>query len=478
MIGTLTRQSALFYVNFGKQASLIKDDLLEPVDILLDDPELVELVHQSLAQRFPLSHRTGRTGIAPDRLLRSCVLKHIKEWSFRELEREVRTNLFYRRFTRFDDDPIPDFSTFSRNFALLAPDITENIHARVVGIAREKRVAKGRKLRSDTTVVESNIHYPTDSSLLGDGIRVITRNLKRISEHCAEGALKVVDHSRATKNRLIEIERASKSFAESSRTKLKDSYGKLMGITRGVVRQAETVLQELQDGTLSIVDSVLTAIRCEYELQHFLPLVNKVLGQTRARVSKGDRHYPDKIVSIFEEHTAVIRKGKVSKPTEFGRLVRIDEVENGIVSQYDVAEGNPADQSQWVPALTEHTEQFGKPPEMAVADRGYFSADNERQAKKLGVKKVVLPAQGRLSNKRVKLQKQRSFRRALKWRGGIESRIATLKHRFAMFRAQYKGDHGFKRYVGWCVISQNLISVARTKRKKDKQDASQRRSVE
>ena len=139
MIGTLTRQSSLFYVNFGKQASLIKDDLLEPIDILLDDPELVELVHQSLAQRYPLSNRTGRNGFAPDRLLRSCVLKHIKEWSFRELEREVRTNLLYRRFTRFDDDPIPDYSTFSRNFALLTPGLTEEIHARVVGIAREEQ---------------------------------------------------------------------------------------------------------------------------------------------------------------------------------------------------------------------------------------------------------------------------------------------------------------------------------------------------
>ncbi len=462
--------------NFGKQASLIKDDLLESVDTLLDDTGIIELVHQSLAQRYPLSNRTG---IAPDWLLRSCVLKHIKGWSFRDLEREVRSNLLYRRFTRFDDAPVPNFSTFSRNLALLSPELTEKIHARVVGIAHEEGVARGRKLRTDTTVVESNIHYPTDSSLIGDGIRVITRNLKRIAKACTEGALKVVDHRRTVKHRLIEIERASKSFTESSRKKFKDGYGTLMGIARGVVRQAETVMQALQDGSLPIVGSLLSVTRSEYELQHFLPLVSKVLAQTRARVFEGERHYPDKIVSIFEEHTAVIRKGKASKPTEFGRLVRIDEVENGIVSHYDVADGNPADQPQWMPALDKHTEQFGQPPQMATADRGFFSANNEQQAKKLGVKRVALPAPGR-SKKRVELQQQRWFRRALKWRGGIESRIATLKHRFAMFRATYKGDSGFKRYVGWCVISQNLISVARTKRKKDKdkQDARKNRLVE
>ena len=182
MIGTLTRQSALFYVNFSKQASLIKDDLLEPVDTLLEDPELIELTRESLAGRFPLSPRTGRVSIAPDRLLRSCVLKHIKGWSFRILEREIRSSLVYRRFTRFDDDSIPNYSTFSRNFSLLGDAFVEKIHARVVVQARDEKVATGRKLRTDTTVVESNIHYPTDSSLLADGIRVLTRSLKRIAK--------------------------------------------------------------------------------------------------------------------------------------------------------------------------------------------------------------------------------------------------------------------------------------------------------
>ena len=259
MIGTLTRQSALFYVNFSKQASLIKDDLLEPVDTLLEDPELIELTRESLAGRFPLSPRTGRVSIAPDRLLRSCVLKHIKGWSFlRILEREIRSSLVYRRFTRFDDDSIPNYSTFSRNFSLLGDAFVEKIHARVVVQARDEKVATGRKLRTDTTVVESNIHYPTDSSLLADGIRVLTRSLKRIAKACAQGALKVVDHSRSTKNRQLEIDRASKSFTESSQVKFKQSYSKLMGTARSVVRQAEVVIQSLKSGKLPVVGSLVS----------------------------------------------------------------------------------------------------------------------------------------------------------------------------------------------------------------------------
>src|SRR5215470_586406 len=222
MIGTTSRQSWLFYLPLARQASLLKDDLLEPVDRLLDDPALVELVRQCLAARRPRSTRTGRIGIAPDRLLRCCVIKHLKGWSFRELEREVRSNLVYRQFTRFDADATPNFTTFSRTFALLSPAVTEQIHQRVVGLAREQGVARGRKLRTDTTVVETNIHYPTDSTLLGDGIRVLSRSLKRIAAECKDGALEVVHHSRAVKHRLLEISRAVKTLAEAGQQRMQD----------------------------------------------------------------------------------------------------------------------------------------------------------------------------------------------------------------------------------------------------------------
>src|SRR5918996_3143579 len=312
MIGSTTRQSSLFYVPLARQAVLLKDDLLDPIDALLDDPELISLVRHSLASRSPLSPRTGRPGIAPDRLLRCCALKHLKGWSLRELERELRSNLIYRRFTRFDADPTPNYSPFSRCFALLGEDGTQRIHDRVVAKARQEQVARGRKVRTDTSVVET------------------------------------------------------------------------------------------------------------------------------------------------------IRKGKAHKPTEFGRLVRLDEVENGIVSGYEVLEGNPADTNAWRPALEQHQRRFGRPPRMATADRGYFSAANEREAKVFGVERGALPARGRLSKARAQLQKERWFQRALRWRAGIEARISTLKHPFSMQRATYKGEKGFKRYVGWCVITQNLVSMART----------------
>src|SRR6266478_9203541 len=228
MLSSTQHQSWLFYMPLAKQAALLKDDLLEPVDQLLDDTQLIELVRNCLAARSPASTRTGRTGMAADRLLRCCVLKHLKGWSFRNLERDLRSNLIYRQFTHFDAEATPDFTTFSRTFALLGPSVTEKIHQRVVGLACEQGVAQGQKLRTDTTVVESNVHYPTDSSLLGDGIRVLSRSLQRIARECKNGAVEVVHHARAVKHRLLEISRAAKSPTEPNRERMRDSYQKLV----------------------------------------------------------------------------------------------------------------------------------------------------------------------------------------------------------------------------------------------------------
>jgi transposase, IS5 family len=466
MIDSSSHQAWLFYSPLAKQAALLKDDLLDPVDQLLDDPALLELVQQCLAARFPASARTGRPGIAPDRLLRCCVMKHLKGWSFRDLERELRSNLVYRQFTHFDAEATPDFTTFSRTFALLSPQVTEQIHQRVVGLAREQGVAQGRKLRTDTSVVESNVHYPTDSSLLGDGIRVLSRSLVRIAAECKDGALEVVHHGRAVKHRLLEISRAAKSLTEANQQRMRDSYQKLVQLTRGVVRQASEVVQRWGTGRLKVVGKLLRVEAQIGQLRHFVPLVEKVITQTKERVWGGNCHVQGKVLSLFEPHTEVIRKGKAHKPNEFGRLVRIDEVENGIVSGYQVLEGNPDDHTAWMPALEHHQACFGRAPEMATGDRGFFSAKNERAAQELGVKKVALPARGPLSIKRVKQQRQRWFRRALRWRAGCEATISTLKHPFSMLRATYKRDPGFQRYVGWCVITKNLFSIARYQKRR------------
>src|SRR5215470_14582319 len=215
MIGRTVRPASLFAFAFFKEAALIADPILDPLDRLLEDPSLLTLSSQVLATRWPGSNRAGREGIAPDRLLRCVVLKHIKGWSYRELHRELRASLLYRRFSRFYEDPIPDFSNLCRAFALFGKEGTEQIHQRVVQQAKETALMAGKKLRTDTTAVETNIHHPTDSSLLADSLRVMTRYLQRIVEGCQESEIRIVNHARAAKYRVLEIGRAARIFTQA-----------------------------------------------------------------------------------------------------------------------------------------------------------------------------------------------------------------------------------------------------------------------
>jgi IS5 family transposase len=463
MIGPISRQASLFYFAFAKEALAITDDLLDPIDPLLEDAQLLQLATQALSKRRQRSSDFGRPSIAPDRLLRCVVLKHVKDWSFRQLENELRASLLYRRFTRFYEDPIPKFCSFSRTFALFGKEGTAQLHARVVQLAKAAAVAQGAKLRIDTTAVETNIHHPTDSSLLADSLRVLTRSLKYLSAACQK-AFPVVDHKRAAKLRVLEICRAAKTLTEAGQQRLKESYGKLLSLTRGVLQQSALVLADWDQGKLAArADALITALGAQAQLRHYLPLAQRVMDQTKARIFEGQTHYPEKILSLFEEHTVCIRKGKAHKPNEFGRLVRLDEVENGIVSNYHIATTNLADQQQWKPALEAHQLIFQRPPYLAAGDRGFWSAANEAAATDLGVERTVLPGRGRLSASRAIRQKERWFRRGQGWRAGIESRISTLKHNFAMERAHYKGDVGFERYVGCCILAQNLVALTRAK---------------
>jgi len=311
VIGRLDRQASLFSFAFFKEAAAIKDPVLEQIDALLEDDYLLALSRQALAARCAHSAEVGREGIAPDRLLRCVALKHIKGWSFRQLRWELRTNLLYRRFTRFYEDPIPDFTNLSRAFALFGREGTEEIHQRIVQLAKAAGFALGARLRTDTTAVESNIHHPTDSSLLADSLRVLTRSLKRIAKGCQGAPFEVVDHARAAKRRVLEICRAAKSLTQNGADQLEESYRKLIGLTRQVARQARAVVSELSKGQrVARPEAFLQVLKEEACLKHYLPLVEKVSAQSQARIFEGETRHPEKILSLFEPHSVVIRKGK------------------------------------------------------------------------------------------------------------------------------------------------------------------------
>jgi IS5 family transposase len=441
----------------------LREAWMPHVDAILADDEIIAAVHQALAQRHPNSRRRGRPGFSAEIVLRLLILKHLRNWSYQVLEREVRANLVYRDFTRVGSEKMPDAKTMGRWGIALGPAVIQQIHQRIVQIAQAQKVVQGRKMRVDTTVVERNIHYPTDSSLLGDGVRVLIRSMRKITKLTGEAGAKFRDRSRSVKHRVIEIARAARGKTEPCRDKMKRAYGKLVEATGRVVGQAKRFSKEIGAGVKRCADVVeQLALQAQRQLlDQMVPLVQQVLRQTKARIFAGDTHSEGKIVSVFEPSTEVIRKGKSGKPTEFGKLIKLQEAENQIVIDYVVYDRRPSDSELLIPALEAHEAKLGRIPRLIAADAGFSSAKNEAAARAKGVKRVCIPNYNSRDPARKREQKKPWFRNGQRWRSGCEGRISVGKRRHGLNRCRYRGDNGMKRWVGLGVISDNLINIGR-----------------
>ena len=319
-------------------------------------------------------------------VLRLLLLKHMRNWSYYVLEREVRANLVYRQFTRVGAQKVPDAKTLGKLALALGPEVIEQIHRRVVSIACEQRIVRGRRLRVDTTVVETDIHYPTDSALLGDGVRVLTRAMKRIAKVAGRCGARLRDRTRAVGYHVRQIARASRSRIAQGQERLKASYGKLLYHSARVVGQAQRFAEEVATGrkhARDLADQACLEAQRVY-LDRMIPRVRQVMHQTRERIFKGNTHAPGKLVSVFEPHTEVIRKGKASKPTEFGKMVKIQEAEAQIVTHFEVYEERPSDCDLLLPAIAVHESLLGRKPYLVTADAAFFSQHNERGRARAG----------------------------------------------------------------------------------------------
>jgi IS5 family transposase len=434
---------------------------MRQADRVLDDEKLLTVVYEALVRRHPKSRTRGRLGVSAEIVVRMLLLKHIRNWSFDVVEREVRPNLLYREFTRVYAGKVPDAKTLGRQARSLGPEVIEQIHRRIVELAVENKVVQGRRMRVDTTVVETNIHYPTDSSLLGDGTRVLIRLMKKVTAVAGTVGTKMRDRSRSVKLRVLDIARAARSKAPQSHEKLKRSYRKLLDSTSRVVGQAKQFSKEIAAGVKGCSDHVQQAALdgLRRKIETMLPLVKQVIQQTKARILGGNTHSEGKILSIFEPSTEVIRKGKASKPNEFGKMVKIQEAENQIVIAFEVYDKRPSDSDLPIPSLEIHRELMGRTPHLVAGDAGFYSSKNEAKAQEMGVKSVSVPNRSTKSPARRQHQKKRWFKKGQKWRTGCEGRISLLKRRHGLTRSRYKGSARMKRWVGLGVIADNLINI-------------------
>ena len=295
----------------AEEVSDLREHWMEAADRVLADEEIVTAVYEALGKRHPRSRSRGRKGVPAEVVLRLLVLKHVRNWSYEVVEREVRPNLVYRDFTRVGGGKVPDAKTMGRWGTAVGPEVVERIHERVVTIARDNGVTAGRRMRVDTTVVETNIHYPTDSSLLGDGVRVLTRTMRKISEIAGAAGVELRDRSRSVQLKVLEIARAARAKGQQSQEKLKSAYGTLLHATSRVVGQARRFAQEIVIG-VKRSRTVLKQMALEGlrgELETMVPLVKQVMRQTRARIFRGETRTEGKLLSLFEPSTEVIRDG-------------------------------------------------------------------------------------------------------------------------------------------------------------------------
>jgi IS5 family transposase len=440
--------------------SLKMEPVLARLDQLLDDDALFEKVRADLAQRYPHTQQTGRPSTPVEVILRLLIVKHLYGWSYEQAEYHVNDSLVLRQFCRVYLNAVPDDTTLIKWANLIQPQTLHELLDHVTELARSLKVTRGRKLRTDGTVVETNIHHPTDSTLLGDAVRVLSRTLKKagkvLQDQAALSRSNFRDRTRSARRQVKRIMEAARLRGESAADQLQTAYCRLIDTAQATRRQAQRVAEALKQ------QADARSQRLANQFSDLLPRVAQVIDQTVRRVLAGEKVPADeKLVSLFEPETAIIRKGKLARPTEFGRVVWLDEVEGGIISGYRILAGNASEKEQLRPSLDHHVQLFDKPPNLLTADRGLYSEDNERYAQSQGVKQVVMPKPGAKSATRSAYEQQPWFRRGRNWRAGIEGRISGLKRGQKLERCLYHGSDGMERWVGWGLIAHDLRAIAR-----------------
>jgi IS5 family transposase len=461
------------------------DPVLRQLDHLLDDDRLFQQVRGDLVRRYRLTAVHGRHSTPTEVVLRLLVVQHLYAWSYAETVQRVADSLVLRWFCRVYFARVPDATTLLRWAQTIQQETLQALNERVALLAYQAKVTRARKLRIDSTCVQSPIHPPTDSGLLGDGVRVLTRLLKQ-ARPFAQAALAGVRD--AFRNRMRTMRRALQQLhrmrrhlgappdqeptvvAKAERQRM--LYQTLLQAARLTLRQAERVrdvlsvqmlpLPDIPDG----FDRGHRAVeqrrrRVLAQFNQFIPLVRQVIHQAQQRVIEGQQVPATvKIVSLFEPHTRIIPRHKGGAALEFGRQVMLDEVDGGILTRAHILADGESEHHQALPAAQQHRRLFGHVPQLVAGDRGLHAAGVEAQLQALGVHQVAIPWTGRVGGARRAHEHERSWRRRYRWRAGIEGRIHVLRRDYGLRRARSHGLSGLARDIGWGIAAHNLHQIA------------------
>jgi IS5 family transposase len=461
------------------------DPMLVQLDRLLDDDQLYAQVHADLAHRYRLTSVHGRHSTPAEVLLRLLVVQHLYAWSYHETVERVADSLVLRWFCRVYFQRVPDKTTLLRWAATIRPETLQTLLDRSALLAQQAKVTRARKLRIDSTCVQTPIHHPTDSGLLGDGVRVLTRLILRAKPLLVQAQAPLprvraafrsgMRSARRLLQQLHRVRQAGAGTGDDATERQRDLYTRLLVIAERTVRQADRVRtavaaivaagQREQDLTPPAAPALPAqsrlASRLVAQFDRFLPLVRQGMQQARARVLEGQPvPSTSKVLSLFEPHTRVVKRRKLGAPVEFGRQVVLDEVEGGIVTRFHVLTDEESECRQALPAVQHHRALFGHPPWLVTGDRRLHTKGVEQNAQSLGVTHVVIPRTGLLTASQRAREQQRSWRRRYRWRAGIEGRIHSLRRDYGLARCRSHDLVGLERDVGWGIFASDLRHIA------------------
>ena len=384
----------------------------------------------------------------------------VKNWDYRELRERIADGYTLRQFTDFYCQPVPKHHAFNRAFNRLTPQTLKAVNELVVQAAVDLGLEDGNRLRVDTTVVQTDIHHPTDNTLLWDVVRVITRLVGRLAEAVQQRIRGFHNRKRAARRRMQEIQRMTPKERHERQTK---KYRQLIGITEEVVNSARKVLQQTRKARGKDLVAEMAIPELRKEIDHYCKLGDRVIDQARRRVLEGEQvPNAEKIYSIFEPHTDLIKRGKVQTPVEFGHKVFLAESAQGLITQYEVLEGNPDDEQQVEPSLKRHKEELRARSQNCIVRIGAsLVRQNVKSCKQEGVKVVCIPQRGgKKTAKRKAYEKSPDFKKGQRFRAGIEGRISVLFRGRGMKRCLAEGRERFELWVGAAVLANNLMRIA------------------
>jgi transposase, IS5 family len=445
-------------LEFLRQGIVLERELQAITDFLDEHEEMVEAVGADL-RRGLKNADTGRKGLTPQQVLRSLILMRVKNWDYRELRERIADGLTLRLFTEFNARPVPKHDAFQRAFNRVTPQTLRLVNELLITAAVAMGLEDGRRLRVDTTVVQTDIHHPTDNTLLWDVVRVVTRLVDQLAEAIALPIKGFRNRTRAARRRMQALQRMTMT---QRKTRQRKKYCELIGIAEEVVESARNSLRDTDKVRRMDPIAQVAVKELHRQIEHHCGLGDRVIDQARRRTLQGEQvPNAEKIYSIFEPHTDLIKRGKVLTPVEFGHKVFLAESAQGLITQYDVLSGNPGDEDHVEVSLSRHRAMFGSAPELYSSDRGFFSEENLATCQRNGVEMASIPQRGGArSAEREAREKSPAFKKAQRFRAGIEGRISVLFRGRGMKRCLAEGRERFELLVGAAVLANNLLTIA------------------